>query len=112
MPFEFYLANVFPRGGPFRPWDTEQKYVNDGSLIIYTTTRRKRLLKVGRKITLRQLCRAAGSGSGSAVGPDGKCDGLEVIDRCLSVVIVPKGEAERKWVEIFKRTGVLQAMAS
>ncbi|KAH9955557.1 hypothetical protein BC827DRAFT_870643 [Russula dissimulans] len=111
-PFGDHLAMMFPRGGPFQPWDTERKYVDDGSLIIYTTTRRKRLLKVGRKMTLRQLCRAAGSGNGSAIGPDGKCDGLEFIDRCLSFVVVPKGEPERKWVEEFKRTGVLQATES
>jgi len=109
-PFGAHLAMMFPQGGPFQPWDTGRKYVDDGSLVIYTTTRRKRLLKVGRKMTLRQLCRAAGTGSGSVIGPDGKRDGLEFLDGCLSFVVVPKGEVERKWVEEFKRTGLLQAM--
>jgi len=109
-PFGAHLAMMFPQGGPFQPWDTGRKYVDDGSLVIYTTTRRKRLLKVGRKMTLRQLCRAAGTGGGSAIGPDGKCDGLELIDGCLSFVVVLKGEVEQKWVEEFKRTKVLRAM--
>jgi len=29
-PFGDHLAMMFPRSGPFQPWDTEQKYVDDG----------------------------------------------------------------------------------
>ena len=32
----------------------------------------------------------------SIVGPDRKVDELEVKDGCLSLVVVPKGEVERK----------------
>jgi len=100
--FGAHLAVMFPRDGPEssrQPWDTEGKYVDDGSLVVYAMTRRRRLLKVGRKMTLRDVCRAVGGG---AVGPDGKGDGLEVKDGCLSFVVVPKGEVERKWVEEYK----------
>ena len=101
--FGAHLAVMFPRDAPAssrQPWDTEGKYVDDGSLVVYAMTRRRRLLKVGRKMTLRDVCRAAGGG---VVGPDGKGDGLEVKDGCLSFVVVPKGEVERKWVEEYKK---------
>jgi hypothetical protein len=76
--------------------------VDDGSLVMYAMTRRRRLLKVGWKMTLRDACRAAGGG---AVGPDGKGDGLEVKGGCLTFVVVPKGEVERKWVEDVRASG-------
>jgi len=47
-------------------------------------------------MTLRDVCRAAGGG---VVGPDGKGDGPEVKDGCLSLVVVPKGDVERKCSE-------------
>ena len=97
--FAAILAVMFPPGAPRPEWDIKGKYV-DGSLVVYATTKQKRLLKVGRKMTLRDVCRAAGSGGG-AVGPNGK-DGLEVKDGCLSFVVLPKGEAEQKWVEEYK----------
>ena len=96
--FGAHLAVMFP---PDAPTSSLESYKDDGSLIVYAMTRRKRLLKVGRKMTLRDVCRTAG-GSG-AVGLDGKGDGLEVKDGCLSFVVVPKGEAEHKWVEEYKR---------
>jgi hypothetical protein len=95
------LELVFPPGAPPQQWDVEGKYV-EASLVVYATTKRRRLLKVGRKMTLRDVCRAAGSG-GDAVGPEGK-DGLEFEDGFLSFVLLPKGEVERKWVEEYKCT--------
>jgi len=100
--FGAHLVVIFPRDGPassLQPWDTEGKYVDDGSLVVYAMTRGRRLLKVGRKMTLREVCRAAGGG---AVEPDGKGDGLEVKDGCLSFVVVPKGEVKQKWVGEYK----------
>jgi hypothetical protein len=95
--FGAHLELMFPPGESSRqPWDTEGKYVDDGSLVVYAMTTRKRLLKVGRKMTLRDVCRAAGGG--------GEHDGLEVKDGCLTFVVVPKGEVERKWVEEYKST--------
>ena len=99
--FGAHLALMFPPGAALQPWDTGGKYV-DGSLVVYAITKKKRLLKVGRKMTLRDVCRVAG-GSGT-VGLDGKSDGLEAKDGCLSFVVVPKGEVERKWVEEYKST--------
>jgi small subunit ribosomal protein S7e len=92
--FGAHLAVMFPPGAPT---SSLQPYKDDGTLVVYGMTRRKRLLKVGRKMTLRDVCRAAG-GSGA----DGKGDRMEVKDGCLSFVVVPKGEAERKWVEEYK----------
>ena len=94
--FEAHLAVMFP---PDAPTSSLQPYKDDGSLVIYAMTRRKRLLKVGRKMTLRDVCRAAGRS-----GADGKGDRLEFKDGCLSFVVVPKGEVERKWVEQYKST--------
>ena len=92
--FGAHLAVMFPPGAPT---SSLQPYKDDGSLVVYATTRQKRLLKVGRKMTLRDVCRAAGGGCA-----DRKGNGLEVKDGCLSFVVVPKGEAERKWVEEYK----------
>ncbi|KAH8986297.1 hypothetical protein EDB92DRAFT_1949214 [Lactarius akahatsu] len=98
--FGAVLATMFPPGAPAPPWDVDGRYVV-GSLVVYAMTRRKRLLKVGRKMTLRDVCRAAG---GTSAGGTNVQDGLEVKDGCLSFVVVPKGEAEQKWVEEYKST--------
>ena len=71
------LAVVFLPGAPRMQRDVEGIYA-DASLVVYATTKRKRLLKVGREMTLRDVCRASGSGGG-AVGLDCK-DRLEVQD--------------------------------
>jgi small subunit ribosomal protein S7e len=100
--FGAHLADMFPRDAApssRQPWDTEGKYMDDGSLVVYAMTRRRRLLKVGRKMTLWDVCQAVGGG---VVGPEGKGDGLEVKDGCLSFMVVPKGEVEWKWVEEYK----------
>lgn len=102
-----HLAVMFPSGARPQPWDVEGKYADNGSLVVYATTRQRRLLKVGRKMTLLDLYRAASNGG--VVGPDGKGDGLEMMDWCLSLVVVPKGEVERKWVEEYKSTRELWA---
>jgi small subunit ribosomal protein S7e len=61
-----------------------REYVDDGLLVVYAMTKRRRLMKVGRKMTLRDACRPTGGG---AVGPDGKGDRLEVKDGCLTFVV-------------------------
>ncbi|KAI0288271.1 hypothetical protein BC826DRAFT_1039620 [Russula brevipes] len=93
--FGAHLAFMFPPGESSRKsWDTERKYVDDGSLVVYAITRQKRLLKVGREMTLRDVCRAAGGG--------GEHDGLVVRDGGLAFIVVPKGEVERKWIEEYR----------
>jgi hypothetical protein len=64
--FGAHLAVMFPRDAPAserQPWVTEGKYVDDGSLVVYAITRKRKPLKVGRKMTLRDVYRAA-SGQG------------------------------------------------
>ena len=97
--FGAVLATMFPPGAPAPSWDADGRYVAE-ALVVYATTQRKRLLKVGKKMTLRDVCRAAGGTSVSGNADDG----LEVKDGCLSFVVVPKGEAEQKWVEEYKST--------
>lgn len=98
--FGAVLATMFPPRAPAPSWDADGRYVV-GSLVVYAATRRKRLLKVPRKMTLRDVCRAAG---GTSTGGTKVEDGLEVKDGCLSFVVVPKGEVEQKWVEEYKST--------
>jgi len=98
--FGAVLATMFPPVAPRPSWDADRRYVL-GSLVVYAMTRRKRLLKVGRKMTLRDVCRAAGGTGGGGTNVE---DGLEVKDGCLSFVVVPRGEAEQKWVEEYKST--------
>jgi hypothetical protein len=75
--FAAVLAVVFLPGAPRMQWDVEGIYA-DASLVVYATTKRKRPLKVGRVMTLRDVCRASSSGDG-AVRLDCK-DRLEVKD--------------------------------
>ncbi|KAK7061427.1 Tetratricopeptide repeat protein 4 [Favolaschia claudopus] len=96
-PFAAHLSNMFPPQAPPPTWDKKGEYV-DGQLVIYAMTRRKRLLKVGKKMTLRDVCAAAKAKDGDPV------DGLEVKDGCLTFAVLPKGDVEKKWVEEYKST--------
>ncbi|GLB33421.1 putative tpr repeat protein [Lyophyllum shimeji] len=96
-PFGAHLAAMFPPQAPAPEWDKNGEYV-EGQLVVYAMTHRKRLLKVGKKMTLRDVCKAAKAKEGE------KRDGLEVKDGCLTFVVLPKGEVEAKWVEEYKRT--------
>lgn len=88
------LSTMFPPEAPAPEWDRKGEYLA-GGLVIYAITKKKRLLKVGRKMTLRDVCVAA-------KGKDGEVDGLEVKDGCLSFVTLPKGTPEQEWVTEFK----------
>lgn len=94
--FSEQLATIFPPDAPSPHWDTNGEYISN-KLVVYAMTQTKRLLKVGKKMTLRDACRAA-------KGRDEMEDGLELKDDCLSFVVLPIGEVERKWVEEFKST--------
>lgn len=96
-PFSAHLAAMFPPQAPAPNWDRNGEYV-DGQLVIYAITRAKRLLKVGKNMTLRSVCRAARAKDGSPK------DGLELKDGCLSFVVLVKGGVEAHWVEEFKRS--------
>lgn len=87
-PFSAHVSTMFPPQAPPPEWDTKREYV-DGQLSIYATTCTRRLLKIGKKMTLRDVCSAAK-------------DGLELKDGCLSFVVLPRGDIEKKWIEDYK----------
>lgn len=86
---------MFPPQVPAPEWDKNGEYV-DGRLVIYTITLRKRLLKIGKNMTLLDACKASKQKDGELK------DGLEVKDGCLTFVVLPKGDVEQKWVDEFK----------
>jgi hypothetical protein len=95
--FGEHLATMFPPVTPPLEWDRKREYSNDGRLVIYAMSHRGRLLKVGRNMTLKQVCKAA-AGKGEVR------DGLEIADGCLSFAVLTKGEIEEKWVQEWKST--------
>jgi len=94
--FSAHLAIMFPPEAPAPAWDEEGQYV-DGKMAIYATTHRKRLLKIGKKMTLRDVCKAAKERDGEPK------DGLEVKDGYLSFVVLPEGEVESRWIDEYKK---------
>lgn len=95
--FSAHLSQMFPPEAPPPSWDHRNQYTAT-NLVVYAATRRKRLFKVGKKMTLGDVCRAAMEKPGEPV------DGLELKDGYLSFAVLPRGEVEQNWVEEFKRT--------
>lgn len=95
--FGAHIERMFPPQAPPADWDVKREYI-DGNLVVYAITKKKRLLKIGKKMTLRDVLRAA-------KGKDVE-DGMEVKDGCLSFIILPKGSVEQKWVEDFKNVRI------
>ena len=96
-PFSAHLNVMFPPNAPPPEWDKKREYV-DGNLVVLGWTRRRRLLKIGKKMTLRDVCKAAKAKDGEPK------DGLEMRDGTLTFVVLPKGAEEQKWVGDFKKT--------
>jgi small subunit ribosomal protein S7e len=96
-PFSEHLARMFPPEANRPEWDKNGEY-NCGALVIYAATHRKRLFKVGKKMTLRDVCMASKEKAGEAK------DGLELLDGRVCLFVVPKGDVETNWVAEFKRT--------
>ncbi|KAK0467998.1 40S ribosomal protein S7 [Desarmillaria tabescens] len=92
-PFAEHLKAMFPPQAASPEWDTKGEYV-DGQIVIYAMTRRKRLLKVGKKMSLKDVCRAAKAKEGEPI------DGLELKDGCLTFVLLPKGDVEKHWMSV------------
>jgi len=92
--FYDHLAVIFPPRGEFPDWDCKKEYRVD-NLVVYAMTRGKRLLKVGKKMTLSDVFSAS-------AGKDGSEDGLELKQGYLSFVILPKGDKEAKWINEYK----------
>lgn len=95
--FSAHLSQMFPPQSPPPGWDEKGEYTAT-ALVVYAMTRRKRLLKVGKKMTLRDVCSAAIEKTGEPI------DGLELKDGYLTFAVVPRGEVEQNWVAEFKRT--------
>ncbi|EKM59352.1 uncharacterized protein PHACADRAFT_191699 [Phanerochaete carnosa HHB-10118-sp] len=95
-PFSAHVERMFPPAVPPPSWDLKIEYSAD-HIVIYAATHRRRLLKVGKKMSLRDVLRAA-------VGEEGESrDGLELKGGCLSFVVLAKGEVEKTWIEDFKK---------
>lgn len=91
--FQSNLDSVFATPPP---WDTAAAY-RPGKVVVYCETALGRLLKIPRKMTLREVFEAAR-------GQEGKGqDGVVLRDGLLSFVVLVKGEDEQKWVEEAKK---------
>jgi len=95
-PFVAHISTMFPPQVPSPEWDVKREYIS-GELVVYAITYRKRLLKVGKKMTLRDVFIASKAKEGDPP------DGLELKEGCLTFVLLPKGDVEKKWVEECKR---------
>lgn len=94
--FGAHIEAMFPPNAPVPDWDSKKEYF-PANLVTYAPTHRKRLLKIGKKMTLRDVFTAAKAKEGQPR------DGLEVKDGCLYFVVMPKGDIETKWVEEYKQ---------
>jgi len=96
-PFTEHLRIMFPPEGARANWDVTGEYTTD-NLSVYFQTRRKQLLKVGKRMTLADVfVRAAGQAGA-------EMDGLELKEGSLHCVVLPKGKIEDDWVEEVKRS--------
>ncbi|KAI5450397.1 methylenetetrahydrofolate reductase (NAD(P)H) met13 [Naganishia albida] len=77
-------------------WDKAHEFRSD-NLSIYAITRNKKLLKIGRNHTLRQVAEKAAS-----LSAPGQRDGLVMQDGLMSFIVLPTGAGEKEWLERFK----------
>jgi len=101
--FDEQLAPIFPASPsatspPWSEWDTAHEYYTS-NLVVYVETQQRRLLKVGKEITLREVITKARR---DPVGSTPR-DGIVLRDGLLSFVVLPKGPQERKFIDEFKR---------
>lgn len=95
-----HLDMMFPpesRGA--LPWDERGEYVSN-NLNVYATTRWKRLLKLGRKVTLREILDQGAKDMDKEKGQER--DGVVMMDGFISLIVLPKGKGEKEWIERFK----------
>ncbi|PWN48076.1 hypothetical protein IE53DRAFT_381635 [Violaceomyces palustris] len=99
-PLSAHLDLMFPPESRGQlPWDTKGEYVNS-NLNVYATTKKKRLLKIGKKLSLREVMDQAAKDSETGKVEDR--DGMVMMDGILSLVVLPKGDAEKEWIQRFK----------
>jgi len=94
-PLGLHIERMFPPKAARPEWDKKGDYV-DGKINIYAITGAKRLLKVGKKMTLRDVFAAA------KAKDDQPKDGLELRDGALHFVVLPKGDIEKQWINDYK----------
>lgn len=87
---------MFPPSAEAPTWDANGEYVV-GKLAVYAVTYSQRMLKVGMRLTLRDVFKAAKP-------KEGERDGLELRDGYLTLVVLPKGDVEKAWIDEFKKT--------
>jgi hypothetical protein len=79
-------------------WDTKRDYWTE-NLVIYVETKARRLLKVGKELTLKEAISKA-----LKEGQDGaERDGVVLRDGLLSFIVLPRGDLEMSWISEFKR---------
>ena len=66
--------------------------------MVYVETRDRRLLKIGKELTLKKAIKKA-----MKKQEEKDTDGVILRDGLLSFVVLPKGEPERTWIDEFKR---------
>ncbi|KAL7419661.1 HSP70/90 co-chaperone [Cryptotrichosporon argae] len=101
--FDDQLGAIFPAsatatasdGPAWSDWDQRREYYT-ANLSVYAETHGKRLLKVGKGITLREVIEKA------AKIEDGVKDGVVLRDGLMSFVVLSKRE-ERAWIDDFKK---------
>ncbi|OCF58075.1 hypothetical protein L486_04104 [Kwoniella mangroviensis CBS 10435] len=86
---------------PPAEWDEKKEYYVE-NLVIYVETSQKRLLKVGKELTLREIIRKAKRDQNEKDGVEK--DGIVLKDGLMSFVVLPKGEVEKRWIEEFKKS--------
>ncbi|CAD6892519.1 unnamed protein product [Tilletia controversa] len=110
------LDVVFPEDGtPPQAWDRKGEYLSK-KLVVYASTRKRRLFKVGRGLTLRELMDKGFEEPVSSKKTNAlptaeeqrlarmERDGLVMKDGLLSLVVLPReSQAERDWVAKFKK---------
>lgn len=99
------LAQMFPVSSssasanvPWAGWDEKRQFYTS-NLVVYVETRHRRLLKVGKELTLREVLAKAAKPASEGVGKDG----VVLKDGLLSFVVLPKGQEEQAWIAEFKK---------
>ncbi|OXG74821.1 TPR repeat protein [Cryptococcus neoformans A2-102-5] len=83
---------------PWAEWDEKREYYVP-NLVVYVETKERRLLKVGKELTLKEVLGKARRDAKGEV----KKDGVVLRDGLLSFVVLVKGAQEKAWIEEFKR---------
>ncbi len=101
--FDDQLASIFPASQnspdlPWAGWDTKREYYTS-NLAVYVETAQRRLLKVSKELTLRQIIAKAAK----EVKDGQEKDGVVLRDGLMSFIVLVKGNQEKEWIEEFKR---------